>query len=133
MSTSLDATEPYLSGHYAPVYDELVTDDLPVTGQLPEALRGAFLRNGPNPQFPPLGAYHLFDGDGMIHAVELADGRARYRNRWVESAGLLAERRAGQALFGGLAAYRLPDPEVLAEVGPMKNTANTHVVRHAGR
>ena len=123
----------WLTGGWEPVDDELTTEDLPVTGTLPEALRGSYLRNGPNPAFAPLGAYHLFDGDGMVHAVELDGGRARYRNRWIRSKGLEAERRAGRALFGGLAEFRLPDEEVLAEVGPLKNVANTHVWRHAGR
>lgn len=124
---------PNLSGAWEPVHDELDVADLTVTGTLPETLRGSYVRNGPNPAFPPLGAYHIFDGDGMLHAVEIADGRARYRNRWVESAGLAAERREGRALFGGLAEFRMPPPEILEEVGPLKNTANTHVVRHAGR
>jgi carotenoid cleavage dioxygenase-like enzyme len=126
-------TSPYLQGNYAPVHDELVVDDLVVSGNLPEALEGIYLRNGGNPAFKPLGRYHLFDGDGMIHGVELADGRARYRNRFVETAGLLAERRAGRALFGGLSEFSMPDPELVAEVGMMKNTANTNVIRHADR
>lgn len=124
---------PYLTGPFAPVHDELVVDDLPVRGELPPGLRGAFLRNGGNPAFPPLGRFHLFDGDGMVHALEVDDGRIRYRNRFVESAGLLAERRAGRALFGGLSEFVLPDPDVVAQAGVIKNTANTHVIRHAGR
>jgi carotenoid cleavage dioxygenase len=124
---------PYLRGNYAPVHDELDVDDLPITGELPEALEGVYLRNGANPAFPPLGRYHLFDGDGMLHGVELHGGRAGYRNRYVESTGLTAERRAGRALFGGLSEYVVPDPELVAEVGLFKNTANTNVIRHAGR
>ncbi|MBK6671207.1 MAG: carotenoid oxygenase family protein [Actinobacteria bacterium] len=65
---------PWLRGQYAPVDDELSIAALRVTGALPEGLRGAFLRNGPNPQFPPIGRYHLFDGDGMIHGVTF-DGK----------------------------------------------------------
>lgn len=134
MTTTDDTVlDPFLSGAWEPVHDELDVEDLAVTGELPEALVGSYVRNGPNPALPPAGRYHLFDGDGMLHAVRLEDGRARYRNRWVASAGLAAERRAGRALFGGLAEYKMPDPEVIAEVGPLKNTANTHVVGHAGR
>jgi carotenoid cleavage dioxygenase len=123
----------YLTGPYAPVHDELTVGDLPVRGALPAGLEGSYLRNGPNPQFPPLGRYHPFDGDGMIHAVDLRGGRARYRNRYVASKGLLAERRAGRALYGGLSEFQLPPPELAAEAGMLKNTANTNVVRHAGR
>lgn len=124
---------PYLTGPFEPVHDELVVDDLVVRGPLPPGLRGTFLRNGGNPAFAPIGRFHLFDGDGMVHALEIDEGRVRYRNRFVESAGLQAERRAGRALFGGLSEFVLPDPEVVAEAGVIKNTANTHVIRHAGR
>lgn len=127
------ATSPYLQGYCAPVRDELDVADLEVSGTIPHALEGVYMRNGFNQAFPPLGAYHLFDGDGMLHAVDLHGGRARYRNRYVESKGLVAERKAGRALFGGLSSFVLPDPEVMAEAGMLKNTANTHIVRHAGR
>jgi len=124
---------PYLQGSYAPVHDELDVDDLAVTGHIPEALTGAYLRNGANQAFTPLGRYHLFDGDGMIHGVYLDGGRARYKNRFVESRGLQAERRVGHSLYGGLAEFHLPEQSVIDEFGMMKNTANTNVIRHAGR
>ncbi len=127
------APSEFLSGLLTPVTDERDDRDLEVVGQLPAGLNGMFLRNGPNPQFTPLGAYHPFDGDGMVHAVYFEDGKARYRNRWVESKGLLAERKRGAAQFGGLAELASIDPDVMAEAGFMKNTANTHTLRHAGR
>ena len=142
MTIDADPTAPapfpadsiWLNGPYAPVADELDAPDLRVTGTLPAGLRGSFLRNGPNPAFAPLGRYHLFDGDGMIHALDLdGSGSARYRNRWIRSAGFEAEIAAGQALFGGLSDFRLPPQEILETVGGMKNTANTHIVSHAGR
>ena len=71
-----------------------------------------FVRTGPNQQFAPLGAYHPFDGDGMLHAVYLQDGAARYRNRWVESKGLLAERARGRACYGGMSNFGFPDADV---------------------
>lgn len=123
----------FLGGLLTPVHDELDVADLEVEGELPDALRGTFLRNGPNPHFTPPGRYHPFDGDGMIHAVEVRDGGARYRNRWVRSRGFEAEARAGRALYGGLSEFVLPDPEVVAAAGIVKNTANTHTLRHAGR
>ncbi len=125
--------DPYLSGNYAPVGDELDVAELAVEGRIPEGLVGTFLRNGPNPQFEPIGRYHIFDGDAMVHGVTFDGGRASYRNRWVVSKGLEAERRAGHALYGGVANFVLPDPDLLAEAGPVKNTGNTSIVRHAGR
>jgi carotenoid cleavage dioxygenase-like enzyme len=126
--------DPYLSGQYAPIFDERTDSGLRVTGELPSGLAGAYLRNGPNQAFEPLGRYHLFDGDGMVHGVWFdGEGGARYANRWIRSKGLLAELEDGHALFGGLSEFTLPDPELMARVGMMKNTANTHVVGHAGR
>ncbi len=124
---------PFLTGLMAPVTDERDDHRLEVTGQVPPGLRGMFVRNGPNPQFAPRGRYHPFDGDGMVHAVYFEDGDLRYRNRWVESRGLLAERARGHALYGGLAEYTMPEPDVIAEGGMIKNTGNTHTLRHAGR
>jgi len=124
---------PFVQDLLEPVDDERHDTDLGIHGEIPDGLRGTFMRNGPNPQFPPLPGYHPFDGDGMVHAVELGDGNASYRNRWIESAGLLAERRRGRALYGGLGSFVMPDPDVAAEGGLLKNTANTHTVRHAGR
>ncbi|MGW2365220.1 carotenoid oxygenase family protein [Streptomyces sp. NPDC001667] len=88
---------PYLSGLFAPVHEEITAIDLPVTGRLPDSLRGRYLRNGPNPLGAPDPAtYNWFGGVGMVHGVRLRDGHAEwYRNRWVRSdevAGLLGEK-----------------------------------------
>ncbi len=124
----------YLRGQYEPVHDERHDVDLEVTGVLPAGLRGAYLRNGPNPYFPPPGRYHVFDGDGMLHGVYLdGEGGASYRNRWVDSRGLRYERSVGHAVFGGLNEFTMPTPEALEAAGLYKNTANTNIIRHAGR
>lgn len=123
----------FLDGLLAPVFDERVDRDLVVDGMVPEGLRGMFVRNGPNPQFAPIGKYHPFDGDGMVHAVSIADGEVTYRNRWIESKGLLLERERERALYGGLSNFAIPDPDVVAAGGLIKNTGNTHTVRHAGK
>ena len=91
------------------------------------------IRDRPNPLLAPSGAYHLFDGDAMLHGVRLDGSGAAYRNRWVRSKGMLAEAEAGRPLFSGLAGFELPPADVVANVGMMKNTANTHVISHAGR
>jgi carotenoid cleavage dioxygenase len=131
--TAIDAErQPYLEGVYAPVGDEIDAVDLAVTGAIPPALDGTFLRNGPNPMFAPKGRYHVFDGDGMVHGLTLRDGKASYRNRWVRSRGLDAEIEAGLSLYGGMANADFPSPDEVGDAGAMKNVANTHVIRHAG-
>ena len=124
---------PYLNGAMEPVFDERDDVRLRVSGELAAGLQGTFLRNGPNPQFAPTGVYHPFDGDGMLHAVTFDDGDVRYRNRWIVSRGLSAERERGMALFGGMVQFKLPEPDVIAVAGVIKNTGNTHTIRHAGR
>ena len=130
-----DAAHPYLSGSLTPVSEEVSAENLPVTGQIPAALNGLYLRNGPNPQFTPRGRYHLFDGDGMLHGLVAGRRpRQRYRNRWVETAWLQVERRAASRCSAAWSDFNLRRRRRSSdEVGPIKNVANTHVVRHAGR
>lgn len=126
--------DDFLSGNFAPVHDEIDVPDLQVTGTIPAALNGAFLRNGPNPALPPMGDYNWFDGDGMIHAVYLEDGTARYRNRYVDTLGLRRERAAGKALFGGINNVVMPEESLFMEMGgPIKNVANTAFAVHGGK
>lgn len=123
------AVNPYLDGNFAPVHAEITANDLPVIGELPNTLGGMFVRNGPNPQFPPLGQYHWFDGDGMLHGVQISDGRAQYRNRYVQTRGWKIEHEAGHAIWTGLLEpSRTDNPH-----GPSKNTANTALIWHDGR
>ena len=124
------ANQPDLRGNLFPVADEMDVADCVVTGDLPEGLRGSFVRNGPNPAFEPIGGYHMFDGDGMLHGVTFDDGRVSYRNRWIQSKGLLAERRNGRAIYPGLGeVMEFPSEELTGDAGPVKNPANTHIIR----
>jgi carotenoid cleavage dioxygenase-like enzyme len=118
MATTVDSNTPfYLRGNFAPVTEEVTAFDLPVQGKIPEALRGRYVRNGPNQKSGAPG--HWFVGDGMLHGVELRDGAARwYRNRWVRTKALAGE---GE--------YVSADGKVDFTVG----VANTHIVEHAGR
>ncbi|MGO9607399.1 MAG: carotenoid oxygenase family protein [Candidatus Binataceae bacterium] len=120
----------FLNGNYAPWREEGDAYDLKVDGEIPRELDGALYRVGPNPHFKPLGRYHWFDGDGMVHGFILKDGRAAYRNRYVKSDGLRAEMKAGRALFGGL----LEQPkEMPPELPPFKNAGNTNIIGYANR
>ncbi len=113
------APHPFLSGVHRPMEQELTLTDLPVTGVIPPALDGRYLRIGPNPISPDPASYHWFIGDGMVHGLRLKGGRALwYRNRWIRSESVAAE--LGEA----------PAP------GPRHggfDTVNTNVVDVAGR
>src|SRR5438270_13580155 len=136
MATNLDtsteplawevAGNPYLAGVYAPVAEERDDQALEVVGELPGDLDGVYLRNGPNPRFPAGGRYHWFDGDGMVHAVRFANGKASYRNRWVRTDAFGREAEAGDALWTGVIEPRSDNP------GDghlrLKDSANTDLV-----
>jgi carotenoid cleavage dioxygenase len=123
-------SNPYLESVFAPVREETTAEDLAViAGEVPRDLAGAYVRNGPNPRFDPTGRYHWFDGDGMLHALRFADGRADYRNRWVRTDAWRREDAAGRALWRGIMEPLAGNPAD----APEKDTANTDVVFHRGR
>ena len=109
----------YQEGIYAPVHEEVTVFDLKVEGAIPPELRGRYLRNGPNPSVAQKQSQHWFNGDGMAHGVELADGRATwYRNRYVRTAALAARTDLEAA------------PGAERSAG---SPSNTNVISHAGR
>lgn len=116
-------------GNYAPVQREIEISGLTVRGELPAALTGTLFRNGPNPHFPAP-ATHWFGGDGMVHAITLADGSAAYRNRWVRTPKWRDEDRAGRALFKTFGGKVEDAPEW---AGDDRGVANTNIVWHARR
>jgi 8'-apo-carotenoid 13,14-cleaving dioxygenase len=108
---------PYLTGLHAPMREELTLENLPLTGSIPAALHGRYLRMGPNPMKANPSRYHWFAGDGMVHGIRIEQGRALwYRNRWVRST------RVSKALNEP----RVPGPRHAFD------TVNTNVVRFAG-
>jgi len=85
-----------LSDNFAPVLDELPPTDCEIIhGSLPPSLNGAYIRNGPNPQFLPRGPYHLFDGDGMLHAIKIHNGKATLCSRYVKTYKYNVEKQTG--------------------------------------
>jgi carotenoid cleavage dioxygenase len=129
-----DADQPDLRDNLFPSDQEHDSAECTVTGRLPDGLQGSFIRNGPNPMFEPIGRYHMFDGDGMLHGITFDEGTARYRNRWIRSRGLGAEVDQGRALYPGLSeVMNFPDADLVGDAGPVKNPANTHIIRHAGK
>jgi 9-cis-epoxycarotenoid dioxygenase len=89
-----------LSNNFAPVLEELPPTECEVIqGSLPPCLDGAYIRNGPNPQFLPRGPYHLFDGDGMLHSIRISQGKATLCSRYVKTYKYTIESEAGCSLL----------------------------------
>lgn len=119
---------PYLHGVYAPTVNELSVEGLPVTGELPADLFGAYFRNGPNPLHESPHRYHPFDGDGMLHGVYFNNGTAAYRNRYIETAALAGQRVSGECVSPGVMG---PFDYDVSEFG-IKDTSNTDVFAYNG-
>lgn len=111
---------PVLQGNFAPVADELDIEELEVIGELPKALNGTLLRNGPNPVNPGE-QYHWFAGEGMLHALRISDGKVeRYRNRWIRSPQVEQSK--------GFPSAPACEPALL-----IQGSGGVNVVSHAGR
>ncbi|MCU1603393.1 MAG: apocarotenoid5,15-oxygenase [Frankiales bacterium] len=131
-----DDDHPYRSGAWTPNLAEWDAHDLEVVeGEIPLDLQGIYLRNTENPVHPSIGMYHPFDGDGMIHQLHLADGRASYRNRFVRTAGFLAEQEAAGPLWTGMLDMPANSlrPDGWGARGRMKDGSSTDVVVHNGK
>jgi carotenoid cleavage dioxygenase len=122
---------PYTTGNFGPITSEDDFPDLPIQGVIPDALRGAFYRNGPNPQFAPRDPdHHWFAGDGMLHAFFVDRGKVSYKNRYMRTPKYELEHAAGRSLFGTFGNPLTSDPSVVGKDG---GVANTNVVWHAGK
>ena len=117
MSEAVDHEKPFwLSGNFAPTFEEVTAESLEVTGSIPPELNGRFFRNGANPKSGE--SAHWFLGNGMLHGVELENGRANwYRNRYVRTPLLDDDGSDPMASMADLS----------------MSLANTHVVQHAGK
>jgi carotenoid cleavage dioxygenase len=126
----------FLNGIYEPLTSEYVIHDLRVEGKIPADLTGTLYRNGSNQHFHPTNPdkFHWFDGDGMVHAFRLQDGKASYRNKWVQTEGLLLEEKAGTGLYNGLYGQGCKPQKPLPAGAPaIKLVANVNVIALAGK
>ena len=129
-----DYDHPYLSGAWQPNYYEYNATDMEVIGEIPADIDGVYIRNTENQIHEAIGRYHPFDGDGMIHTISFAEGKAEYRNRFVRTKGFFAEQEAGRSLWAGLMEHpnRSTKPGWGAQEW-LKDSSSTDVIVHAGR
>ncbi len=134
-ATLKPSNHPYLNGAWTPQHEEVTADNLEVIeGAIPHDIDGVYLRNTENQLHQPLGRYHPFDGDGMIHQLDFHGGTASYRNRFVRTRCFAAEQEANAALWGGL----VDGPGVslrpgFGAHGSLKDSSSTDVIVHAGK
>ncbi len=131
MSLTFPQTRSF-TGFNAPGRFECDLHDLEVVqGEVPVELEGSFFRVGPDPQFPPKNGDDIpLNGDGMACAFRFSKGRVSLSTRYIRTPKFVAEREAGQALFG---VYRNPYTDDPSVAGLSRGTANTNLVWHAGR
>jgi len=104
----------HLQGNWAPVMDERDDGPLTIVGELPKALSGRYVRAGMNPRSGR--SEHWFAGSGMLHSVQLDEGRAHYRNRYVRTP------------------YYEKDLDMMGGMfDPAASPANTNIIQHAGK
>ena len=133
-STLKPNDHPYLNGAWTPNYDEYNATGMEVIGEIPRDLDGVYVRNTENQVHEPIGRYHPFEGDGMIHSIRITDGKAEYRNRFVRTKGFMAEAETGRSLWAGLMEHprRSTRPGWGAH-GYLKDASSTDVIVHAGQ
>jgi all-trans-8'-apo-beta-carotenal 15,15'-oxygenase len=86
-----------------------------VQGVLSAALQGVLFRNGPG-RFSRGGRVKrtLLDGDGVVQRLAIADGKARYTRRFVQTPKFAAEAAADRFLFP---AWTTKAPGVVSNIG----------------
>jgi all-trans-8'-apo-beta-carotenal 15,15'-oxygenase len=108
-------------------YDYWIDD---IEGEIPQELEGTLFRNGPG-LFDINGQHihHPFDGDGMISKITFTNGRAHFRNRFIQTEAYLQEQKAGKIIYRGVFGTQKPGGW-LANIFDfkLKNIANTNVI-----
>ena len=134
-ATLQPSNHPYLNGAWTPQHAEVTATDLDVIeGRIPDDIDGIYLRNTENQLHQPLGRYHPFDGDGMIHQIDFSGGKANYRNRFVRTRCFQAEQDAGGSLWGGLMdKSSLSKRPGFGAHGSLKDSSSTDIIVHAGK
>jgi all-trans-8'-apo-beta-carotenal 15,15'-oxygenase len=101
-----------------------------IKGEIPANLTGTLFRNGPAMlEVGGESVRHPFDGDGAICRITFKNGRAHFRNRFVQTEGYVAEQKAQKFLYRGVFGTSKSGGwmQNLFDVR-LKNIANTQVV-----
>ena len=93
---------PYMKGAWEPFYDEFEVINLDSIGSIPKDFDGVYLRNTENQIHEPIGRFHPFDGDGLLHSIVFQNGKADYRNKFVRTEGFQIEQKFNSSKWAGL-------------------------------
>ena len=122
---------PWLIGWKGTDSARLSTAVLELEGKVPAGLKGTFYRNGPaQHQIGDMRYHHWFDGDAMLQAFRIADGKISHQGRMIETEKYKAEKAAGKAIEQTFATA-LPGMRPPASADAI-NVANINVLQHAG-
>jgi beta,beta-carotene 9',10'-dioxygenase len=100
--TTAPATSPTLG--FSTLEQEVIVDELELSGELPSWLTGSLLRTGPAKfEVDEQRMRHWFDGLAMLHRFTIEDGRVSYGNRFLESRSYKAAREQGRMVYGEFA------------------------------
>lgn len=125
---------PYLNGAWAPNFEEYDADDMKVIGRIPADIDGIYVRNTENPVHQPIGMYHPFDGDGMLHMMKISGGRAEYKNRFIRTRGFEEEAEAGRTLWAGFTVPNFKSKRPGIGIGShMRDGSSTDVLVRNGK
>jgi all-trans-8'-apo-beta-carotenal 15,15'-oxygenase len=101
-----------------------------IEGQIPLDLEGTLFRNGPGAlDVHGTPVRHPFDGDGMVVAIALKEGKAYFKNSFVKTKEFIEEKKAGKMLYRGVFGSQKPGG-IFNNIFDLrlKNIANTNVI-----
>jgi len=104
-------------------------------GSVPNDLEGTYFRNGYGKFDVGLETVlHPFDGDGLVNALQIKDGKVSFRNRFVGTSGFKKERKYRKIMFRGAFGTQRKGG-MLSNIFDInvKNVANTNVIYWGGR
>lgn len=116
-------SKPWTVGYASCNENELRTERLSLSGNIPAGLRGTFYRNGPARHERGAQRYgHRWDGDGMVQAFQIGS-HVSHHGRFVQTEKYLAETAAQRFLRNAFGTYIPGTPPVPADIDEW-NVAN---------